>query len=264
MTYKFAEQILITYNQFFLKQTNIGINVDIVYNTNGQKTMLSEKLSTYIAQNLNKWLNKNNFIQTKFNVFSPFDQTKLYQKIEATTDFDYSLTGTYILDINQKQISLAKFKLIPTKNQALTVLALETFIAKTNLIQELSKLDIADPNSSIFQEFLDFNKENTFIQKADIVTNSKSVTLIDFGSQKAFAANYDMPYNMFLNIRKSAYIYTFFYDPNDVKNPYIWYIEQENTLYEPKAYNNFFSEDFLFFKTTENQTLNYIKIMATN
>lgn len=264
IAYYFSEEMLINKFDQVLKNSNkqpITIEVEKIYNNNGQVTVLSQKLSATIAHFLSKELNASPFRRTSFIVQSPYDFTNTSQKINNSANFDYALNGTYLLSDNA--IVLSQCKLTKIDNAMPFEIAFDENKIPVFDIQKLKYLDKVDNKTSVFQQFIEFNRNNVYLSDAGLLQNSQKMPLVDFGNQKAYLADFDVEYNMFINIKQSAHIYAFFYDPDDIENPYLWYIENTDDAFQPNDYINFYDAPFAFTRTNNPNSLTYIKIIAT-
>lgn len=264
LAYKFSEEILVTYGNFFLSKSSVNIYVDAVYSINGQKTLLSELLSNYLAQNLNKWLNKCPFVETKFVVKSKFDIFKAEQT--TPNGLNFTLIGFYSLSLDENSIFFQLFKMLPQNTTVvnnISLTSLNFFLGNyANLLANVNK---PDDKLTIFEQFVDYNREEAFVSDVTLMFGLTPLNVVDWGSKKVFLANYDVSYNLRIKIlQNNSYVYCFFYDPSDVKYPFVWYVDNNSGPYSAALYNNFWAEPIAFFKTTETTQISYIKIIVSD
>ncbi len=238
-----------------------NILVENIYNSNGQITQLSEKMSPKIAFDIQDDLNNTDFQNTNYKITSPYDYIKTKQKIDSIDNYDYSLIGQYYFD--EDDIVFTKFKLCHIKTDF--EITFPDFVYLLDTPEFVKKFDTLPKKADYYQKFIELFKDNIFIKEAvltkeNIKVNSNHIERIG----QVYKVDYDVAYNIKLNLKEPAYIYSFFYDPIDQKHDFIWYIDNNNIKFQAEKYHNFWNAPIAFSNSGNSAQYCYLKIIATS
>ena len=239
----------------------ISIQVDFLYNQNGQQTELSKELGYRLSNYLEQELNNVSITRHLFKVNSPYDfDLPTDEKIILTKQKDYTLTGQYtILD---DKIVFSKFIISHLNSPAVFRFSDKSIV--NNSAEMLKKYDTTPLQPNFFKQLMDLKKDNTLLKSINLTKNeiAEKNTYID-GIGKVFEAQYNIDYNFNIELNNDAYIYVFFYDPGDSKNNFIWAITEKNIQYKKGFYKIFLSADMYFTETIKSGKYNFLKIIVS-
>ena len=239
----------------------ISIQVDYLYNENGQQTELSKELGYRITNYLEQQLNNVSLKRHNFKVNSPYDfDLPTDEKITLTKQKEYTLTGQYTI-LNDK-INFSKFKI--THINSGTVFHFEDKPIDCNSFEILKEYDNTPLQPNFYQQLMDIKKDNVILKSAYLTKNENEENHIFLdGIGQVYQTNFDVDYNLKIELNKNAYVYVFFYDPGDSENNFIWFIAEKNILYKKGIYKDFLLYDMNFYETPESSKYNYMKLIIS-
>ena len=255
--------------EFDIKRTDISgvvkgkeqvkIQIIKIYNSDGQQTELSKKFGSNISSSLQKYLNSVRYKKIKYLVHSPFDYTlQTGTKINSTKKNDFTLSGQYILKKDYVFFTKFKLKSINSSDEFI----FKDITVKHNNFSILKKNDslLLEPN--FLDQFMDLEKENILVKNIEL-TQKKSIvpSLVIDGIGQVYETKFDTDYNFKIELFHDAYIYAFFYDPEDKEHPFMWYIANPNIKFKAGTYENFLSDEFNFYETPQSNKYNNIKFV---
>lgn len=242
------------------KKAVILIQVENIYNSNGQITNLSKELSYRVAYDVQKKLNSTQFKVNDFKITSPYDYTNTRSRIDSSQLYDYALVGQYF--INNDDITLNRFRLSHIHSDY--EVTFPDFVYLLDTVEHVRKYDSVLNSSTALQQLIDLKRDNTLIKDISLTSNQTDIPSVDIqGVGKVYKADYDIEYNLRIDIKTPVYIYAFFYDPLDEDYPFIWAIENQNIQFSKGKYDDFWSLPIAFYDTGKSAPYSYVKIIAS-
>ncbi len=260
----FGSEILANYeiiNIWCGSKSDINIQMNFLYNANGEQTELSKEMGYRMTKFIQKKLNSVIIRRFDFSVNSPYDiSLPTNEKIEKTKESDFTLTGAYT--IHNSGITFSRFTLGHIASGNEIILKSQTVnTTQQKLLEEYDKkLLLSNP----FNLLMEFNKENVILKNSLLTLNTEEEKKTQIaGIGDVYNTEYDTNYNFEIELAQDAYIYAFLYDPYDTNNNFIWYIDNQNILFNEGKYSNFYTTGIIFTNTGKTGEYSFVKFIVT-
>ena len=251
-------------------QDTINIQLALFPNLSGETTELSEKLSIELSFALQKELNNSTYKRANYYVYTKapsLNNTKINEAIQEIPEYDYYLSGQYILSGNALQI--CHLLLIPnSKYSSAAEISLNDHETKNESFGTLAEMDSKLISTAIFQRFINFQKKGLLLKTAKIAqneTNLPSFQVPNLGM--VYNVKYDTEYNINIELTVDAYVYVFHYDPYDMKYNFIWLIQpwddSEEILLKKGNHKKLLKYPFTYTNTGNDTKYQYVKIIIS-
>ncbi len=114
------------------------------------------------------------------------------------------------------------------------------------------------------ENFINLKKDNLILKSAYLSENQQVMPSVNIeGVGEVYDVNFDIDYNIKIDLAKDAYVYAFFYDPLDEKYPYLWYLENPNKIIKAGTYNDYLESNVSFYDTGNKGQYSFIKLIVS-